>query len=62
MTQEKIWEKDGYLLRPARVSDAEDYYAQNYDPLEPETARLTGCRAAFFPGGGSFLLPQLGGG
>lgn len=47
MTKEKIWEKDGYLLRPARVSDAEDYYAQNYDPLEPETARLTGCRAAF---------------
>lgn len=47
MTTEKTWEKDGYLLRPARMSDAEDYYAQNYDPLEPETARLTGCRAAF---------------
>ena len=26
------WEKDGYLLRPARAEDAEPYYEQNYTP------------------------------
>lgn len=42
-----IWERDGYILRPARAEDAEDYFAQNYDPLDPETARLTGCKERF---------------
>lgn len=43
----KSWEKDGYVLRPARLEDAEDYYAQNYDPLDKEAARLTGCKERF---------------
>lgn len=41
------WEKDRYVLRPAAASDAESYYAQNYNPLDPEVARLTGCKAHF---------------
>ena len=41
------WEKDGFLLRPARASDAESYYALNYNPLDPEVARLTDCKAHF---------------
>ncbi|MDD6023787.1 MAG: hypothetical protein PUC06_06080 [Oscillospiraceae bacterium] len=39
------WEKDGYILRPARAEDA--YYEQNYCPLDRETARMTGCREEF---------------
>lgn len=41
------WEKDGYLLRPARAEDAEPYYEQNYIPLDPEAARLTGSKPVF---------------
>ena len=40
-------EKDGYLLRLARSDDAQPYYEQNYNPLDAETARLTGCKAYF---------------
>ena len=38
---------EGYLLRPARHADAEAYYAHNFCPLDPEAARLTGCRPDF---------------
>ena len=38
---------DGYTLRPTRAQDAEPYYAQNYCPLDPELARLTGCKREF---------------
>lgn len=41
------WEKDGYILRPAKKEDAENYYQQNYNPLDPEVARLTGCKPSF---------------
>ena len=41
------WEKDGFILRPARAEDAQDYYLQNYDPLDKEAARLTGCKEQF---------------
>lgn len=43
----KSWEKDGYVLRPARREDAEKYYTQNYNPLDREAARLTGCKESF---------------
>lgn len=43
----KTWQNNGYLLRPACEADAEDYYGQNYNPLDPETARLTGSKAQF---------------
>lgn len=41
------WEKDGYILRPARAGDAQAYYTQNYCPLDAEAARMTGCAPAF---------------
>lgn len=40
---EQTWEKDGFILRPAKAEDAEKYYRQNFNPLDPEVARLTGC-------------------
>lgn len=45
--EEKIYEKDGYLLRPAREEDAGEYYENNFHPFDPETARLTGSRTDF---------------
>lgn len=45
--QKMVWEKDGFILRLAEQGDAEDYYAQNYCPLDPEVARLTGCKESF---------------
>ena len=47
MKFDKRWEKAGYLLRPAREEDAGSYFEQNFDPLDPEAARLTGCKASF---------------
>lgn len=44
---DRIWEKDGFTLRLARAEDAEAYFRQNYDPLDPEAARLTGCKTQF---------------
>ena len=41
------WEMDGYTLRPAQAEDAEPYFQQNYAPLDPEVARLTGCKPEF---------------
>lgn len=42
-----IFHRDGYTLRPTRAEDAEDYFWQNFDPLDPSVARLTGCKSAF---------------
>lgn len=42
-----MWEKDGYLLRLAKEEDLDDYYQQNYCPLHPEIARLTGSKESF---------------
>ncbi len=42
-----LWEKDGYILRLAKECDAEKYYEQNYNPLDKEVARLTGCKERF---------------
>lgn len=44
---EVLGEKEGYILRLAKAQDAEDYYRQNYNPLDPEVARLTGCKPSF---------------
>lgn len=40
-------QKDGYILRLARKEDAEEYYKNNFQPFDPETARLTGSRTDF---------------
>lgn len=47
MDKNPRWEKDGFIIRLARVQDLDDYYEQNYCPLDQEVARLTGCKEAF---------------
>lgn len=42
-----IGEKDGYVVRLARMEDLAEYYEQNYCPLDREAARLTGCKESF---------------
>lgn len=37
----------GYTLRLAKEEDAQRYYEENFTPLEPEVARLTGSRTDF---------------
>lgn len=44
----KTWEKDGYVLRPAKKEDAWSYYRHNFNPLDSEVARLTGSKT-FLP-------------
>ena len=39
---------DGFTLRPGCAQDAEAYYSQNYCPLDPELARLTGLSPKYF--------------
>lgn len=43
----KTWEKDGYIMRLAKSDDTECYYSQNFNPLEKEAARMTGCKESF---------------
>lgn len=47
MKENKIWVKDGFILRIAYKEDAENYYSQNYNPLDKEVARLTGSKEVF---------------
>lgn len=42
-----ILEKNGYTLRLAKEEDAEEYYQQNFNPLDKEVARLTGYKTEF---------------
>ncbi|CCI84580.1 hypothetical protein FC52_GL000718 [Lactobacillus pasteurii DSM 23907 = CRBIP 24.76] len=44
------WQKDGFTICLAQASDVEDYYFQNYCPLDKEVARLTGCKEHFIKG------------
>ena len=46
MKLNKSWEKDGFIIRLAKKDDEEDYY-QNFNPLDKEVARLTGCKEFF---------------
>lgn len=41
------WTWHGYTLRSAQKADAEAYYRQNFCPLDPEVARLTGSQGDF---------------
>ena len=47
MNRDISWEKDGYILRFAQETDAEDYFNLNFNPLDQEAARLTGSREQF---------------
>lgn len=44
---EPCFEKNGFTMRLAKKEDAERYYEENYNPLEKETAYLTGCKESF---------------
>lgn len=46
MKVHEMWEKDGFSMRLAEKEDAERYW-KNYDPLDPDVARLTGCKESF---------------
>lgn len=60
MNQNPIWEKNGFTMRLARAGDVQDYYRQNYCPLDKEVARFTGSKAAFTQEEvGSFFLESL---
>ncbi len=41
------WTRNGYTIRLAKEADAENYYLQNYNPLNKEVAYLTGCKEHF---------------
>ena len=41
------WSKAGYKLRLAQKQDAEPYFRNNFNPLDSETARLTGSQKHF---------------
>lgn len=43
----QTWTKEGYVMRLADAADADSYYSQNYNPLDKEVARLTGCKESF---------------
>ena len=43
----QTWTKDGYVLRLAQAADSKEYYRQNFNPLDAEVARLTGCKTEF---------------
>ena len=43
----KQWEKDGFQMRLATQADKQAYYQQNFNPLDSQIVRLTGCKAAF---------------
>lgn len=45
--EECIGIKDGYILRLAQVEDKENYYQQNFNPLDKDVVRLTGCKPEF---------------
>lgn len=47
MNTNRKWEKEGFVIRAAQASDAEDYFYQNFNPLDKEAARLTGCKEVF---------------
>lgn len=40
-------EKNGFTIRLAQKEDAENYFTQNFCPLDKEAARMTGCKESF---------------
>ncbi len=47
MKHDFICEKDGFIMRLARETDAENYFKQNFCPLNKDVSRLTGCKENF---------------
>ena len=40
-------EKNGFTIRLAQKEDTENYFTQNFCPLDKEAARMTGCKESF---------------
>ena len=47
MERNFLWEKNGFTMRLAKKEDAEEYYAQNFCPLDKDVVRFTGCKEEF---------------
>lgn len=47
MKSDKIWKKASYTIRIAEKKDAEMYYEHNFNPLDVQCARFTGCKSSF---------------
>ena len=45
--QDYCIKKDGYILRSALLEDANEYYQNNFRPLNQEVAKKTGSRLSF---------------
>ncbi len=61
MTIGEEWKKDGYVMRSAQPEDMNQYYAENFSPLDKEVARLTGCKEVFSKEEvDSFFLKSIG--
>lgn len=43
----RAWKRNEFTLRFAQEKDADRYFSENYNPLDPEAARLTGSKASF---------------
>lgn len=41
------WERNGYILRPARREEGDAYFRAGFDPMDPEVVRLTGSQKDF---------------
>lgn len=38
---------DGYVIRPLRLDDIDEYYKESFCPLDPEVVKMTGCKSEF---------------
>lgn len=47
MKQHYRFEKDGYILRSPYKEDANEYYLNNFQPLNQEVAKMTGSRLSY---------------
>lgn len=47
MQDNRTWVKNGIVMQFANECDAEEYYVQNFCPLDKDVVRLTGCKEKF---------------
>lgn len=47
MSKTYIQERDGFVIRLAKAEDADNYYNDNYCPLDKDIVRYTGCKEEF---------------
>lgn len=47
MDKEVSYIKDGYMLRLAKADDLDNYYNNNFNPLDKDVSVFTGCKKSF---------------